>query len=882
MNITLRKIRQTNVWNTIVFKINNKVFSNNLFEKFLDQFWNKIESNFTDNNHLFILLKIKYVNNDYATIGNLQRLNLGDKIWYLNVILELMEFKSDYYKETQIESLIFSYGFKSGEAPIKSNENNNLNFQIYKDNRLPITTNIFDYGTVLTNTNIENGIKYILQNKKAEIIVIDKYDNYYNIEWFKNRVSLIKYRDNFISENKFVRIIKNNKFYFENNKEVLFLKEINTKFINKIAVSKNLTNKFLTIDIETYIKNNILVPFCVSIYDGTKKSSFFILDYKNVEDMLISALKSILIRKYNGYKIYLHNLSKFDIIFLFKYLIKLGTVKPIIHNNRIISINLNYGENYHVQFKDSYLILLDSLLKLAKSFKVETQKSFFPYLFVNETNLDYVGKVPALKYFEKINRTTYNEYSSQFKNNWNLREQSIQYCEKDCISLYEVISKFSLMIFNLFSVNMHNYPTLPSLAFAIFRSNFLVENTIPQLSGKIASDIREGYTGGAVDMYIPTNKPGVKTYCYDVNALYPSQMFKQVMPVGNATYFKGDIRKENLNAFGFFYCKITAPDKIKHPILQTHVKTNNGIRTISPIGSWSDMLFSAEMDNASKLGYKFEILWGYTFEKANIFKEYVDTLHNIRKSYPKDDPMNYIAKILLNSLYGRFGMDDNFINVDLIHKDYFADFEAKFLDNIKNIENFDEYKLVQYKFEEIENQDSTHNISIGIAAAITAYSRIHMSFFKNNPNFNLFYTDTDSAYIDSPLADDLVDSKTLGKVKLENICKKAIFLAPKVYCLLTEEGKIIYKVKGLKHEVNLTLKEFKSLLNKDKFLMKEQTKWMRNLSDGNIKLNEQLYTLKVTDNKRELVYNSKGLLIGTKPYRIDSNKDIRKNINSSI
>lgn len=57
---------------------------------------------------------------------------------------------------------------------------------------------------------------------------------------------------------------------------------------------------------------------------------------------------------------------------------------------------------------------------------------------------------------------------------------------------------------------------------------------------------------------------------------------------------------------------------------------------------------------------------------------------------------------------------------------------------------------------------------------------------------------------------------------------------------------------------------------------------MRNLSDGNIKLNEQLYTLKVTDNKRELVYNSKGLLIGTKPYRIDSNKDIRKNINSSI
>jgi hypothetical protein len=30
-------------------------------------------------------------------------------------------------------------------------------------------------------------------------------------------------------------------------------------------------------------------------------------------------------------------------------------------------------------------------------------------------------------------------------------------------------------------------------------------NTIPQLSGKIANDIRQGYTGGAVDMYIPSN-----------------------------------------------------------------------------------------------------------------------------------------------------------------------------------------------------------------------------------------------------------------------------------------------------------------------------------------------------------------------------------------
>jgi hypothetical protein len=111
------------------------------------------------------------------------------------------------------------------------------------------------------------------------------------------------------------------------------------------------------------------------------------------------------------------------------------------------------------------------------------------------------------------------------------------------------------------------------------------ENLIPQLTGKIADDIRSGYTGGSVDMFIPKSKNNKNINCYDVNSLYPSQMHKQLMPIGKPTYFRGDIRKIDPNAFGFFHCKIIAPDDIKHPILQTHVKINNGIRTMAPIGT---------------------------------------------------------------------------------------------------------------------------------------------------------------------------------------------------------------------------------------------------------------------------------------------------------
>jgi hypothetical protein len=71
---------------------------------------------------------------------------------------------------------------------------------------------------------------------------------------------------------------------------------------------------------------------------------------------------------------------------------------------------------------------------------------------------------------------------------------------------FQIIFKFNDLIFGLFKLNIHKYPTLSSLAFAIFRSNFMKAGTIPQISGQIEKDIRMSYTGGACDMYIPSNE----------------------------------------------------------------------------------------------------------------------------------------------------------------------------------------------------------------------------------------------------------------------------------------------------------------------------------------------------------------------------------------
>jgi DNA polymerase type B, organellar and viral len=224
------------------------------------------------------------------------------------------------------------------------------------------------------------------------------------------------------------------------------------------------------------------------------------------------------------------------------------------------------------------------------------------------------------------------------------------------------------------------------------------------------------------------------------------------------------------------------------------------------------------MYNAQKYGYTFEIFKGYKFERGVIFKKYVEILYNLRQQYDKTNPLNLISKILLNSLYGRFGMKEIIIKYEIcLQKDFY---KITNKENIFDIIELGDHILFGLNIEAVEDNS---NISVGVAAAITAYARIHMSQFKNNPNIKLYYTDTDSIFTDSELDQFFIDDKVLGKLKLEYFCKEAVFLGPKTYCLKTNKG-LITKVKGLKNTDNLTLQDFKDLLKKDFYKIESHKK----------------------------------------------------------
>lgn len=66
-----------------------------------------------------------------------------------------------------------------------------------------------------------------------------------------------------------------------------------------------------------------------------------------------------------------------------------------------------------------------------------------------------------------------------------MREEAIKYCIQDCISLYQVIKLFNILIFEKWKISLKIYPTLTSLSLGNYRTNYLKDFKIPMTVGKI-------------------------------------------------------------------------------------------------------------------------------------------------------------------------------------------------------------------------------------------------------------------------------------------------------------------------------------------------------------------------------------------------------------
>jgi len=203
---------------------------------------------------------------------------------------------------------------------------------------------------------------------------------------------------------------------------------------------------------------------------------------------------------------------------------------------------------------DSLQLISGSLENILKSFNCKIEKSKFPYSFVTKDNLNYVGKKPSKTYYNNISDL---DYLSIPDDNWDLKQETLNYLKSDLEGLLEVMLKFSNNIFSSYQLNITKFKTLSSLAIATYTSNFIPNNLIldlKTLKGGLEKEIRSAYYGGNVDVFINKIENG---FLYDMNSQYPKAMLKD-LPVGEPVLSL----ETNLDKiFGFVYGEITCPNE---------------------------------------------------------------------------------------------------------------------------------------------------------------------------------------------------------------------------------------------------------------------------------------------------------------------------------
>lgn len=245
-----------------------------------------------------------------------------------------------------------------------------------------------------------------------------------------------------------------------------------------------------------------------------------------------------------------------------------------------------------------------------------------------------------------------------------------------------------------------------------------------------------------------------------------------------------------------------------------------------------------ELREAIALGYKVELEETIYYTKQFYpFKDYVETLYALRLQYQKEgNPMQSVVKLLLNSLYGKFGSrhitKNEFYNLNDITREKAIEIFKK----EKSVINEETGEAYTYDYEECK---SNYVFPI-FALYTTAMARVHMHRYMRE--LDVYYQNTNSLFIKG----ELPTGNALGEMKLEYDNAECIFIRPKLYLVLCN-GKEKIKAKGLQ---KANAKDFLKILNREAItkqsFTKPRTAIRKGLETGEIVVLKKLFSLEDT------------------------------------
>ena len=287
----------------------------------------------------------------------------------------------------------------------------------------------------------------------------------------------------------------------------------------------------------------------------------------------------------------------------------------------------------------------------------------------------------------------------------------------------------------------------------------------------------------------------------DFCSLNPTVQYYQKYPVGHSTKILNP-EKYDKSWYGLIKCKVVPPRKLYHPVLPQRIKvdsyeklvftlcktcaeTRNQIKCKhttnkrSFIGTWTTDEISKAIDKGYKILKIYEV-WHFAKSTDNLFKGYIRRFMKIKlesssynfktkeeensfKSRIKDSldidvekfefnaGLRSIAKLCLNSLWGKFGQRNNMSQTKYVTD--VSEFYEILLDDKLDNKNFqfinDDMVQMTYNFKD-QFVDNSNNTNIFIACFTTTHARLMLYDKLDYLNKKVLYFDTDSIiYVDN-------------------------------------------------------------------------------------------------------------------------------------
>lgn len=463
-------------------------------------------------------------------------------------------------------------------------------------------------------------------------------------------------------------------------------------------------------------------------------------------------------------KIYFHNL-KFDGEFLFyifnKHGLKYYNIKsqeesrsiPEGHYSTLInaegsqwySIKLcikRKGKRViNIEFLDSSKIIPSSVEEIAINFDLPMKKGEIDYLAFREIGHE-------------------------------LTKDEIDYIKKD-------VQIMSLALEQMFNINLKRM-TIGSNAMFNFKESLHSKSQYNYLFPVLPydRDLRQSYRGGWVYCNPEIKGKNIeKGISLDVNSLYPWAMYDNPLPIGEGIPFKGEYVQDDLYPLYIMQVQLNFKIKENHlPAIQikdsifaerewlTDSKYYYPVLCITSV-DWELIKDHYDLFNV-------DIIGGWKFKSSrDIFKPYIDHWmgEKIKASKEKNKSKRTIAKLMLNSLYGKFGS-----------KPYTRQKEPY----------FDYDGLLYFKRTALMDKDPVY---VPMASFITSYAREKTIRTAQKLYDRFLYSDTDSIHLSGwELPEIELDDFELGAWAFENKFIRARFLGPKCYLedLVNEDGNI--------------------------------------------------------------------------------------------